>query len=127
MFVYAETEMQKQNGKLWARSVFVAITGGHLAYNMQLQNLIIDVRLKEPLFISPDTNVVATCPRNIQVLAALYGLYACGLSLCCAILLCNKTLLLCLALTWACWASWNLWLNIVLSCILHLVGLCRVV
>jgi len=78
---YAETAWQKQNGKLWARQIWKQIVEGGVVYQLELSNLIIEVANAEPMYISPDTAVVETCPGpplvhnpSLQPLASL----ACG-------------------------------------------------
>ncbi len=83
IFVYAETAWQKQNGKLWARQIWKQIVEGGVVYQLELSNLIIAVENVEPMYISPDTAVVETCPgpplvrnspRNPSLLQALHEL-----------------------------------------------------
>lgn len=69
IFVYAETLWQKQNGKLWARQIWKQIAEGGLVYQLELNNLIIAVATLEPMYISPDTAVVETCPSAPLVCA----------------------------------------------------------
>lgn len=67
VFVYAETMWQTQNSKLWARQIWKQIAEGGVTYQLELNNLIIAVVNVEPMYISPDTVVVESCPSAPMV------------------------------------------------------------
>ena len=72
IFAYAETTWQRQSTKLWARQIFETIIGspkleGTLQYNLLLSNLIIDVAVNEPMYISPSIHVSPTCAKTPKV------------------------------------------------------------
>ena len=67
VFVYSETMWQTQNSKLWARQIWKQIAEGGVTYQLELNNLIIAVVNLEPMYISPDTAVVETCPSAPMV------------------------------------------------------------
>jgi len=67
LFVYAATEWQRQNGKLWGRQIFDSIYASKdvrssLQYNLLSENLIVEITLKERMYISPDTHHSPSCP-----------------------------------------------------------------
>lgn len=73
LFVYAATEWQRQNGKLWGRQIFDSIYASKdvrssLQYNLLTENLIVEITLKERMYISPDTHHSPSCPSAPKVL-----------------------------------------------------------
>ena len=72
LLVYAETEWQRQNGKLWARQMFESIAASKdertsLQYNLLTENLIVEVSIRERMYISPDTHHSPSCPESPKV------------------------------------------------------------
>jgi len=70
--VYAATEWQQQNGKLWARQIFDIIHAdkndpSSLQYNIMKENLVVFVNLLEPMYLSPNTIYSPSCPEMIKV------------------------------------------------------------